>query len=168
MEFLNTVLGTFFLEKGILHQSSCIDTSQQNGIPKRKNKHLLEVSRELLLTNNVPKYLWGDAILTATYLINRMPSNTLNFQTPLNVFHTLFPISRISTDLPLKIFWCTMFVHNNNNNRGKLDPRARTCVFWGYLPIKRGYKCFDPLTHKIFVTMDVSFFKTQPFFRSHL
>ena len=47
---------------------------------KGKNKHLLEVARSSMFTTKIPKYLWGGAILTATYLINRMPSRTFNFR----------------------------------------------------------------------------------------
>ena len=69
-EYFNKILDNFFLEKGMIHQSSCTDTPQQNGVAERKNKHLLEVARALLITNKVPKYLWGGIILTTTYLIN--------------------------------------------------------------------------------------------------
>ena len=62
-EYFKNVMGQFFLEKGIVHQRSCIDTPQQNGLAKRKNKHLLEVARTLLFTNQVPKYLWGEVVL---------------------------------------------------------------------------------------------------------
>jgi hypothetical protein len=110
---------------------------QQNGIVERKNKHLLEVARALCFTNKVPIYLWGEAILTATYLINRMPSRVLNFKTPLQVFTNCNPISRLSSTLPLKNFGCTAFVHIHDHNRGKLDPRARKCVFVGYAPTQK-------------------------------
>ena len=63
---------------------------QQNGIAERKNKHLLEVARALLFSTKVPKYLWGEAVLTAAYLINRMTSKALQFQTPLHVFKEYF------------------------------------------------------------------------------
>ena len=56
-EYFKNILGQFFLEKGIVHQSFCVDTPQQNGLAKRKNKHLLEIARALLFTNQVPKYL---------------------------------------------------------------------------------------------------------------
>lgn len=72
-ELFSTILGNFFLLKGILHQSSCNDTPQQNRVAKRKNRHLLEVAKALCFTSKIPKYLWDEAILTATYLINRMP-----------------------------------------------------------------------------------------------
>lgn len=84
-EYFNQILGAVFLEKGIVHHSFCNNTPQQNGVEERKNKHLLEVARSLMFTTKVLKYLWGDAILTATYLINRMPSRVLKFQTPLTV-----------------------------------------------------------------------------------
>ena len=41
-EYFYKVLETFSNEKGILHQSSCSDTLEHNGIAERKNKHLLE------------------------------------------------------------------------------------------------------------------------------
>ena len=77
IEYFIKVLETFSNEEGILHQSSCSDTPGQNGIAERKNKHLLEVARAMMFYMNIPKYLWGDAILTASYLINRMPTKIL-------------------------------------------------------------------------------------------
>lgn len=65
--------GNFLKEKGIQHQSTCRDTPQQNGIAERKNRHLLEVGWAIMFSMNVPKYLWGDAILTS-YWINKMPT----------------------------------------------------------------------------------------------
>jgi hypothetical protein len=56
-EFFNHVLGRFFFfldEKGIIHQSSCNKTPQQNGVAERKNKHRLEVARTLNFTTKVP------------------------------------------------------------------------------------------------------------------
>lgn len=167
-EYFNTILDDFFLKNGIVHQSSCPNTPQQNGVAERKNRHLLEVARALLFSSKVPNYLWGEAVLTAAYLINRMPSKVLNFQTPINTFKECFPSTRVSTDLTLKIFGCIAFVHEHKNV-GKLEPRAIKCVFVGYSPTQKGYKCFDPKNKKMFVTMDVTFFENKPFFNdTHL
>jgi len=89
-KFFNKIVGNFFLENGILHQSSCVNSPQQNGIVERKKQHLLEVARALLFSINVPKYLWGEVVLTAAHLINRMSSNVLKFQTPSQSFLKYF------------------------------------------------------------------------------
>ena len=163
-EYFNKFLGDYFVENGIFHQSSCTDTPQQNGIAERKNKHLLEVARSLLFTTQVPMYLWGEAVLTAAYLINLMPSKVLQFQTPSDFFNQCFSTSRISITLSPKIFGCVAFVHIHNQNRGKLAPKARKCIFVGYSPTQKGYKCFDPIFKKMFVTMDVTFFEKRRYY----
>jgi len=58
----------------IIHQTSCSHTSQQNEVAERKYRHILDVTRTLLMHMNVSKYLWSDAVLSACHLINKMPS----------------------------------------------------------------------------------------------
>src|SRR4051812_1388269 len=70
-EYTNKEFGAFLLSRGIQHQTTCPDTPAHNDIVERKNMRLLEVARALMFQMNVPKFLWGDAVLTATYLINR-------------------------------------------------------------------------------------------------
>ena len=41
---------------------------------EHKRRYILEVARTIMLQMDIPKYLWSNAILTASYLINRMPS----------------------------------------------------------------------------------------------
>ncbi|KAJ8766765.1 hypothetical protein K2173_007832 [Erythroxylum novogranatense] len=66
IEYFNKVLGKFLKSKGIVHQSTFVNTPQQHGITGRKNKHLLEVARSIMFTMNVSRYLWGEAVLTAS------------------------------------------------------------------------------------------------------
>ena len=110
-EYVNELLGKFLKEKGIQHQSTCRDTPQQNGITERKNKHLLEVARTIMFYMNVPKYLWGDVVLTACYLINRMPTHVLKYMTPLGCFKFFFPKTRIYSDLPQSLRLCCFCLH---------------------------------------------------------
>ena len=44
--------------------------TQQSGVAERKNRHILEVTRSLLIDDNVPSHLWGEAVSSAVYLIN--------------------------------------------------------------------------------------------------
>ncbi|RVX10421.1 Retrovirus-related Pol polyprotein from transposon TNT 1-94 [Vitis vinifera] len=153
-EYYHNILGSYLLENGIVHQSSCIDTLQQNGVAKRKNRHLMEVARSLMIASNVPKQLWGEAVLTATYLINRMPSRILQFKTPSQILLAAYPSARIILFIPIKVFGCTASVHIHKSQRSKLDPTATKCIFFGYSPNQKGYKCYSLTTKKFYTSMD--------------
>ncbi|RVW73427.1 Retrovirus-related Pol polyprotein from transposon TNT 1-94 [Vitis vinifera] len=157
-------VGEFLAQEGIVHLSSCVDTPQQNGIAERKNRHLLEVARSLMFSMNVPKLFWEQAVLTAAYLINRMPSRVLKFQTPCQTLLKSFPTTRLISTVPPKIFGCFVFVHINQQHRSKLDPRSLKCIFLGYSSNQKGYKCYSPVTRKFYNSMDVTFFETQPYY----
>ena len=64
VEYLSTPFSDFLSSHGVLHQSSCAYTPQQNGVVERKNRHLVETTHTLLL-HHTTQCFWGDAILTA-------------------------------------------------------------------------------------------------------
>ena len=164
-EYFNDALGTYLSENGIVHHSSCTNSPQQNGIAERKNRHILETSRSLMFTTNVPKYYWGDSILAATYLLNRMPSKVLSFQTPLQVLLQSYPDTHLfSSKFQTRVFGCVAYVHVHNIGRSKFDPRAVRCIFLGYSSTKKGYRCYDPLKKKLYTSMDVTFHESQSFY----
>ena len=68
----------------------------------------------------------------------------------------------------MKIFGYTAYVHIPKRSTSKLDPRAEKCVFVGYTPNKKGYKCFNPLTKCFYTTMDVPFMENVPHFTKNL
>jgi hypothetical protein len=47
-DYFNQILSSYFEKKGIIHQSSCVNTPQQNRLAERKNIHLFEITRVLL------------------------------------------------------------------------------------------------------------------------
>uniref|UniRef100_A0A803N1T5 Integrase catalytic domain-containing protein n=1 Tax=Chenopodium quinoa TaxID=63459 RepID=A0A803N1T5_CHEQI len=51
---------SFLVQRGIQHQRSCPDTSQQNGDVERKHRHLLETSRALYFQSKLPNSFWND------------------------------------------------------------------------------------------------------------
>ena len=73
-EFTSNEFTKLLASDGTIHQSSCTDTPQQNGVAERKHRHLVETARSMLLSSEVPSMFWGEAILTAAYVINRIPT----------------------------------------------------------------------------------------------
>ena len=67
----------------------------------------------------MPTSYWGEAITTIAYLINHIPSNSLQFQTPFDVLHHTISAPTI-LDLSLKVFGCVAFVHFYKGLRTKL------------------------------------------------
>ncbi|KAJ9683729.1 hypothetical protein PVL29_019345 [Vitis rotundifolia] len=159
-EYFSTPFTSFMSHHGILHQSSCAHTPQQNGVAERKNRHLVETARTILLHSNVPFRFWGDAVLTACYLINRMPSSILHDQIPHSL---LFPDQPLYF-LPPRVFGCTCFVHILTPGQDKLSAKAMKCLFVGYSRLQKGYRCYSLETHRYFISADVTFFEDSPFF----
>ncbi|RDX79103.1 hypothetical protein CR513_40512, partial [Mucuna pruriens] len=112
----------------------------------------------------VPNVYWGEFVLTATYLINKLPTRVLNGISPIKHMLSFFPSSPLMLSLPSRVFVCVAFVHSHNPHRGKLDPKVVKCVFIGYPSNKKGFKCYHPLSRRFFVSMDVTFHETQSFF----
>ncbi|KAA0025531.1 putative inactive ATP-dependent zinc metalloprotease FTSHI 4 [Cucumis melo var. makuwa] len=73
-----------------------------------KDRHLLEVVCSLMLSTFFPSYLWGDVVLTATYLINRMPSRILHLQTSLESLKEFYPSTRLISDARLCVRACLL------------------------------------------------------------
>ena len=110
----------------------------------------MEVARSLMLDKCVPNHLWGHAVLAAVYLINRVPSRVLDFQTLLDVLQKHVSLVSVSK-LPPKVFGCIAYVHVYSHQRSKLDACALRCVFIGYANNKKGYKCYHPPTQKTYI-----------------
>jgi hypothetical protein len=132
-EYTNIAFREYLSFQRIQHQTTCPYTPEQNGVAERKNRHLLEVARSMMISMNVPKYLWGQAVLTATMLINRRPSRVLEWKSPFEMLK-----GENCDILPLKIFGCVCFVQDYRPNVGKLDPRAVKCIFVGYSTTQKG------------------------------
>jgi transposase InsO family protein len=66
-EYISHKFQALLQQKGIISQRSCPYTPQQNGLAERKNHHLLDMVRTLLLESSVPPKFWVEALSTAVY-----------------------------------------------------------------------------------------------------
>jgi hypothetical protein len=84
----------------------CVDTPQHNGVAEQKNRHLLEVTRSLMLDTHAPKSYWGR--LTHCYLSHQWDAfSSSDFKTPLEVLSPPFSTSK---GVSPKVFDCVCFV----------------------------------------------------------
>ncbi|CAA7053596.1 unnamed protein product [Microthlaspi erraticum] len=151
-----TCLTSGLREQGIIHQTLCLGTPQQNGRVERKHRHILNVARALLFQSSLPVKFWGESVLAAAYLINRTPSSVLKGKTPYEVIHGKSPIYD-----NLRVFGCLAFAHKQKRDGDKFDVRSRKCIMLGYPFGKKGWTLFDLEKEEIFVSRDVVFIENN-------
>ena len=111
-------LNKFFQNCGITHRVSCPHTHQENGVVECKHCHLVETGLALLCHDQIPLQYWEDAFQIACYLINRLPTSTIQ---------NLSPYEKLFTQAPnynfLRVFgcaWPNLWLYNSH----KLQPRS--------------------------------------------
>ena len=79
------------------------------------------------------EYHLGDALLTAAYILNRVPSKSIS-KTPYELWTCRRP------DLSYMHLWGTTgFVHSNSHGYEKLGPKANKYIFNRYSDESKGY-----------------------------
>jgi len=99
-------------------------------------------------------YFWGECVLSAAHIINRIPTPTLSNKTPYDCLFSTPP-----SFSHLRVIGCLCFVSTISRNCSKFDPRAKSYVLVGYPYNIKGYKLFDLSSHTLIVSRDVIFHK---------
>ncbi len=133
-EYLSKQFKELCDEKGIMRQLMIPRTPQQNGVAERRNRTLLEMVRSIMAQANLPISYWDDAILTAVYILNRVPSKSVP-STPYELWTGKKP--NLSN---LRPRGSAGFVHDTSYKYGKLGPRGKKCIFIRYSEHSKGYR----------------------------
>lgn len=154
-EFINRNFEEMCKTFGIIHEKTIVYTPQQNGVAERMNRTIMEKTRCLLFDSDLDKTLWGEAVMTAVYLINVIPKDS-NGQSANQKWNGE------DVDLcKLRIFGERAIVHIPRERRrdNKLDERGAELFFVGYAP--NGYRFFDRETKQISIRRDVRFLDNE-------
>lgn len=149
-EFTSIRFQAFLSQNGIAHRKSCPHTSQQNDLAERKLRHILETGLTLLAHSGLSNKYWVDAFLTSIYIINRLPTPTLNHISPYAKLHGKDPNYSL-----LRVFGCKCFPLLRPYTANKLEYRSKACIFLGYS--YGGYRCLDPFTDRVYLSRHVIF-----------
>lgn len=151
-EYTSNEFKKYWSQHGIRHERTEPGTSQHNGVAERMNRTIMEKVRSMLRMAKLPKSFWGEAVLTACYLINRSLSVPLESDIPERVWSG----KKISYS-HLKVFGCKAFMHIPKEQRSKLDSKATPCIFVGYGDEEFGYRLWDPEKKSVVRSRDVVF-----------
>jgi hypothetical protein len=108
--------------------------------------------RCLLFQASLPGSYWAEALHTTTHLLNRLPSKAVRHPTPHFALYGTTP----SYD-HLRVFGCACYPNTSATAPHKLSPRSTRCLFLGYSPDHKGYRCLDLTSHRIIISCHVIF-----------
>ena len=107
----------------------------------------------LLLTSKAPTYLWGEALLSAVYIYNRIPYLTLEFKTLYEAYNNLRPSK--NSYINIKTQGSITYYSDYRPGKPKLGSRKRKAILIGYGENNHIYKVWDIELRKALFTRDV-------------
>ena len=123
---------------------------------KEKNRTLTELTNAMLIESGAPLHFWGEVILTASHVLNRVPHKK-SHTTPFEVWKGNKPNLRY-----LRVWGCLAYVLLLDPKIPKLGIRATTCTFLGYAVNNAAYRFFD-LEYKIIFEYSDAIFHDEKF-----
>jgi hypothetical protein len=111
----------------------------------------VETGLALLAASSIPQRHWDEAFITASFLINQLPTLVLNHISPVE---KLFIAHQITSFYMSR---CACWPNLHPYNRHKMDFKSKMCVFLGYSPQHQGYKCLHVPTGRVYVARNIVF-----------
>ena len=133
-EYFSNEFDSFCVEHGIIHERTPPYSPQSNEVAERKNRTLTDLVNTMLDTSGLSKEWWGEAILTACHVLNRVPTKNKEI-TPFEEWEK----KRLKLSY-LRTWGCLAEVNVPIPKKRKLGPKTVDCVFLGYAFHSIGYR----------------------------
>lgn len=150
LEFKNTGVKLLCESEGIIQEFSAPFTAQQNGEIERANRTIIETARTMLSSSKLPLSLWGEAVLTAVYLRNRMPNGRTGNKSPFELFY-----GRPAVYSHLIEFGKEIHVLDNNKAESKFSVKTIEGFMVGYSDRINTYRVYNPHKHIVMISSDI-------------
>ena len=153
-------------ENGTKFESSAAYAHEQNGKAERMNCTVIEMGRTNMIQSGLPEKFWAEAIRTAIYIRNRLPTNAPR-SIPLRIPYTSLDLQGNETRLNLshmKPFGCAAYMSIPPPKRQKYlsQERAERGIFLGYSDdAGHLYRIWDIQNRVVIVARDVTFDERQ-------
>ena len=151
-EFTSTEFSSYCNRTCIKRELTAPYSPQQNGVAERKNRTVMSMVRAMLKAKDLPRELWGEAVSTSVYIINRSLTKSVQGQTP----HEKWIGRRPSVD-HMRTFGSIVHVKETKGHQSKLEDRSKPMMFIGYELCSKAYHWFDPVNSKVIISQDVIF-----------
>jgi len=116
----------FYQEHDIIHEVTAPYTPQSNGVAERKNRILMDMVNCMLLSSGAPENLWGEALLSACFILNRVPQRDSDV-TPYERWKGRTPNIHF-----FKVWGCLAKVSIQEPKKRKIGPKTVDTIFIGY------------------------------------
>nr|GEU95081.1 hypothetical protein [Tanacetum cinerariifolium] len=156
-EFKNREMNQFCEMKGIMRQYNVARTHQQNGVPKRRNRTLIEAARTMLDDSKLPTTFWAEAVNTACCVQNRVLVVKPHNKTPYKLFHGRTPALCF-----MRPFGCPVTIFNTKYHLGKIDSKADKGFFVGYSLNSKTFRVFNNRTRIVEKNLHIRFSENTP------
>lgn len=147
----------FLEECGIVPQYTMPGSPSMNGVAERRNRTLKDMVRSMISHSTLPNSLWGEALKTAAYILNRVPTKAAA-NTPYELWTGRKPSLK-----HFHVWGCPAEARPYKPLEKKLDPKTVSNYFVGYSERSRGFKFYDPKLKIIFETGTAVFFEDIEF-----
>ncbi|CAI7824627.1 unnamed protein product [Closterium sp. NIES-53] len=156
-EFSSDLLRDFCRGEGVLQSFTLPDSPQQNGIAERHIGLVMEVARTSMIHAAALHFLWPFAVRYAAHQLNLWPRVSLPKTSP-----TLRWTGKVGNASVFQVWGSRAFVRYTSTD--KLSTRAIPCVFLGFSPDAPGWQFYHPTSRHVFLSEDVTFEESVPFY----
>jgi transposase InsO family protein len=152
-EFINHELRIWCQSQGVEIEQTAPYSPSQNGVAECMNRTLVELARAMITANNVPEFLWEQAIAHAAYVRNRTHTKAVNNKTPYKAW-----LNKRPNVSHLREFGAPVWILNQGPHvQSKLRPKSKQFLFVGFDDGSKSVLYYSAQSRKILTSRNFRF-----------